>query len=212
MLAGRSVALTLWACAVGASLLASGACAPRGERPVDVVRALHAAIDADDLERAATRVDFRYRVAEMLGDLFAEAPAADQDAAVALARQMFFDTTRAQWAPSFAGRPTTLAESRREPPHVWIEATASGDDRPEFVWIYRLTPHRGTWRVTQREYRSGPGRSDTTAFYPQAVRHLRVQLGRAPTLAELNANLPSLVGRLRARTIRIPELPSRTSP
>lgn len=175
------------------------------------MRALHAAVDAGDLERAAARVDFRYRVAEMLGDLFTDAPDADRDAAVALARQMFIDTTRAQWATSFAGRPATLAESRREPPHVWVEAVAAGDGRPEFVWIYRLTPSRGVWRVTQREYRSGPGRSDTTAFYPQAVRHLRTQLGRAPTLAELNANIPSLIGRLRARTIRIPELPSRSS-
>jgi len=189
--------------------LLAGACAPREPDAMNTVRLLHRALGAKDLASASALVDYRYRLAEMLGALFRDAPGSDQDAAVALAQQMFANTTESLWKTHYDGRRATMRMVKREGPHVWVECVAEGDSRPSFTWSYRLTQVKGHWRITQREYRSGPLRSDTTAFYPMAVRQLQKQLGRTPTLAELNANLPSLQGRLKARTYHVPERPPR---
>lgn len=189
--------------------LFAGSCAPREPDPTNTIRAMHRALSAGDVSSASALVDYRYRLAEMLGAIFETAPEADRAAAVELATQMFASTTESLWKTHYDGRPTTTRIVKREGPHVWVEGLADGDGHPSFIWTYRLTRLDGRWRVTQREYRSGPLRSDTSAFYPMAVRQLTKQLGRAPTLAELNANLPSLQGRLRARTFHVPALPAR---
>jgi len=155
-------------------------------------------------------VDYRYRLAEMLGELFEKAPKADQDAALALARGMFVNTTEMLWKTHYAGRPTTTRVTKREGAHVWVESLADGDHRPSFIFRYRLTPRDGAWKVTQREYLVGPNRSNTAVFYPMAVKKLAAELGRQPTLAELNANLPSLQGRMKMRTYKVPELPPKS--
>lgn len=191
---------------VAGALLAVGL-ALGGPDAEDTVEELHRAVANGDITSASALVDYRYRLREVLGDVFDGAPEADKSAAVELAEQMFANTTETLWKTHYAGRPTTLRIVKREGAHVWVEALASGDGRPSFTWTYRVTQLEAGWRITQREYLSGPLRSDTTAFYPMAVRHLAKQLGRTPTLAELNANLPSLQGRMKARTFRVPELP-----
>ncbi|TNF36578.1 MAG: hypothetical protein EP329_05070 [Deltaproteobacteria bacterium] len=179
----------------------------RGSDAEKTVEKLHDAIAAGDLASASALVDFRYRLHEMLGAVFDDAPAADQDMAIELAKRMFAQTTETLWKTHYADRPTTTTIVKREGPHVWVEARAEGDGRPSFTWTYRVTSLDAGSRITQREYLSGPLRSDTSAFYPMAVRHLTKELGRTPTLAELNANLPTLQGRIRARSYRVPELP-----
>ena len=186
-----------------------GACAPRQPEPIATVRGLEAAISAADRDAVHAYVDYAYRLSEVLGDVYDDAPEADRARAVALARSMFERTTDALWASSFAGRPVETRVSGRDGGHVWVESTASGDGRPPLAFRYRLTLREGRWRVTQREYVSGPNRSNTGVFYPMALNQLAADLGRAPTLAELNANLPSLQGRIKVRTYRVPELPSK---
>lgn len=162
-----------------------------------------------DRARAHALVDFRARLDEMLGDVWKDAPAKDQDEAVRLATAMFDTTMEQYWTNHYEGRPHETRTLRTEGPHVWVESRASGDARSDFAWIYRVTSSRGRYRVTQREWKLGGAQSNTSAFYPLALKRIGQEYGRRPTLSELNANLPSLAGRIHERTYVIPPRPAR---
>ncbi|MCB9733075.1 MAG: hypothetical protein H6745_10735 [Deltaproteobacteria bacterium] len=192
---------------VAALALASGACAPRSGGPaVAVVEELEQAWQRGDRERVHDIVDFRARIEEMLGDVWRGAPPEDQDEAVDLARAMFDTTMERYWTSQYEGRPHQTRISRIDGPHVWVESRASGDGRSDFAWIYRVTSSQGRYRVTQRELKLGPVQSNTSAFYPLALKRIGQEYGRRPTLSELNANLPSLLGTMRERTYVVPDL------
>jgi len=191
----------------------AAACVPRSDSSTaHVVERFHAAWRAGDLERLHGLVDYRYRLEEVLGDVWAEASEADRELAVRQAREMLEDTTGRYWTTHFEGRTTTTRVTERDGPHVWIEVEATGGEAARFSWIYRLTRDGSQARISQREFTVGSMGSDTSAFYPLVLRRVGAELGRTPTLAELNANLPSLVGRIKKRSYTVPESPSRSEP
>lgn len=184
------------------------ACAPRGKaipRPdiVAVIDEVERAIVAGDFARAHESVDYRYRLDEMLGDLWRSGDDADRDDLERLTRRMF-ETTSESYLERFAGRPMERWLTSRSGPHLWVESGPRGDDG--FVWRYRLTRRGTTWAITQREFRVSGAPSDSTRFWPMALKQLQNRFGRPLTLRELTANLPSVMGTLKARSIRIPSM------
>jgi hypothetical protein len=207
--------------AAGALVLALclGACAPRGPEPIPeaarvIVAEVEQALARRDFASARRHVDFRYRLAESLGELWRHGPEeARADLVVRLA-EMFEETSEAQRA-RFAGKPMMRRVIGRERSHLWIESrVADGTETGAggFAWQYRLTPKGTSWAITQREYQVDAMRSDSTRFWPMAMRQVSQSFGRAPTLSELAANLPSVTGTLRARRFQVPELPASPSP
>jgi len=182
---------------------------------VEVVEAIHDAWLSGDMAAMHDLVDYRFRLAESLGPLWERAPEADRARAVTLMRGMFERTLRRNWDAYVAGRPLLYGERRAGPDVAWVTArsgeapgadttAAAGDTRPTFQWRYRLHRRDGVWRVTQREFSVGGVGSETGRFYPLVVRRVAGLYGRLPTLAEVNANLPSLVGTMRKRVFKIP--------
>ncbi|MFT7579470.1 MAG: hypothetical protein ACI9MR_001134 [Myxococcota bacterium] len=203
-----AVTMVLWATCL------QSACAERqipAGKGIGLVEQLHAAWEQGDRATVHRLVDYRYRLAEMLGPLWVEADDPARVDAIALAQAMFENTTERYWTSHHMGRKTEIRVASRSTPHLWMVSHASGGAQPDLYWRYRLTATPAGLRVTQREFSVGVGRSDTGVFYPMAVREIAGRYGRQPTLAELNANLPSLLGRLRARTVKIPELPNTPS-
>ncbi len=195
-------------CLVPCLTVLAAACAERGG-PRQTVEQLHHALRAEELGALDELVDFRFRLREMLEEVWDAGSSTDRADAIELARGLFVATTERLWKTHYEGRRVTTWIARKEPGgHVWVESRAEGGSSPPLTWSYRLTRSERGWRVTQREYAMGQARSDTSAFYPMALRRLGKEFGRMPTLAELNANLPSLVGRMKARRIKIPELSS----
>ncbi len=176
---------------------------------IDTVVQLHNAIAEANADAVRSIVDIQFRLEEMLGDVWTTAPEDDKAEAARQAQEMLDNTTRKLWTTHFATRQVTYKTRPGESPGVmWVEAHADGDDRPSFVWIYRLHQRENAetgWRVTQREYKINGMPSNTTRFYPMAIKQIGKRFNRRPTLAELNANLPSLQGKIRARHITIPK-------
>lgn len=217
-----------WLLAVFGALVFA-ACAPASHAvgadpapsPVSVVEAIHAAWLAGDAPAMHAHVDYRYRLAESLGPLWEQAPEVDRARAVALMRGMFERTLRRNWDAYVAGRPLLYSERRAGADVAWVTAR-SGEDpghrasegarKPSFQWQYRLHRRDGVWRVTQREYSVGGVGSETGRFYPLVVRRVAGLYGRLPTLAEVNANLPSLTGTMRKRVFKIPASLHRSRP
>jgi hypothetical protein len=191
------------------------ACAPRGrEVPPDAallaIDAVERAIAARDWPAAHTLVDYRYRLDEVLGDVWRAGSRADQDDLEALTRGMFEDTSEAH-LERFVGKPMQRSVTSRTGPHLWVESHPRGDAK-SFVWRYRLTRRGDSWSITQREFRVSGMSSDSTRFWPMAQSRIATQFGRAVDLRELTANLPSVMGTLRARSIRIPALSGQKAP
>lgn len=211
----HAAAIVLWAAMMA---LVSPACvdaAPRGPGPEDVVDAIHAAWLAGDRAGMHGHVDYRARLADQLGEVWAAAPEVDRERAVEMMQGMFVQTLAKYWDEQVAGR-TLLTRTRYGGPDAaWVEVATAPEPalageapaRQEFAWRYRLQRSDGVWKVTQREFQLGFARSDTSRFYPMALRRIGSDYGRTPTLAELNANLPSLMGRMRQRAFRLDATP-----
>lgn len=183
-------------------------CAPRGkERPrpelVAIVDEVERAIAARDFDRAHAVIDYRFRLEELLGDMWRDGAEADRDDLVHLTQGMFEDTSE-KHRERFVDRPMERSIVRRSGPHVWIESRPR--DESGFAWRYRLTRRGDTWAITVRDYKVSAGLNDSTRFWQMARKHLTSQFGRPLTLREFTANLPSVMGTFKARSFRVPAL------
>lgn len=186
--------------------------APPG--PAAVVEAIHQAWVSGEVDAIHPRVDYRFRLAETIGPLWDASDPSDQARTVELVSGMFVETLERVWNAYVAGRALVITErhvpsERSDEPVAWVTVKAvpaASGDKP-FAFEYRLHRLGGAWKVTQREYRVDFARSDTTTFFPRVIKRLAAEYGRPPTLAEVNANLPSLRQRMRQRTFKVPELP-----
>ncbi|MFO0744067.1 MAG: hypothetical protein U1F43_00135 [Myxococcota bacterium] len=204
------LAVTL--CTTAAGCVARGPYDPSDGKAVGVVREVEAAIARGDLAGAHAAVDYRARLDEVLGDLWRSGSPEDQADMVAFSQVMFEETTRRYWGECCARALMAARVSRLDGDSVWVESSPA-DSTTGFVWMYRLSRRGDTWRITQREYRDGRAlRSDSTRFWPMAIRKIASQYGRMPTLRELTANLPTAMKTIRAKVYTVGELPGRPSP
>lgn len=168
--------------------------------PVRVVVAVERAIERGELASAHTFVDVEYRLAEVLGAFFVDGSETERGDLVALTFGMFDTTTAQNWDRCCRGRSMRVRLKKEVAGDVWIVSEPTGPEAPKFAWEYRLSQRGSEWRITQRELRVDAIRSDSTRFWPMARRKIAELYGRDPTLAEFNANLPSIQGLLRKRS------------
>jgi hypothetical protein len=189
-----------------------GACAPRGQAIpapdiLAVVDEVERAIVERDYGRAHALVDYRHRLDEVLGELWRSGSDADRDDLVGLARAMLEDTSE-KHRERFAGRPMERRLTSRTRLHQWVESRPLDDEG--FAWRYRLTRRGTSWAITVREFKVSGALNDSTRFWHMAQSQLTSRFGRPITLREFTANLPSVMGTFRARSVRIPAMPGRT--
>ncbi len=185
---------------------------PSGGEAVRVVLEVERGLARGDSGPAHEALDYAYRLEEMLGDTWRAGTDADREDLVTLSRGMFETTTERYWDTHCAGRTLERRVDQVEGAHVWVQSEVVGDPNG-FRWLYRLTKRGDKWRITQRELLDNHVlRSDSTRFWPMAVRKIGTQFGRPPTLRELTANLPATMGTLRSRTFKVPDLEPRASP
>ncbi len=198
--------------AAGAVVLAA-VLSPRGgdePGPVAVVAAFEVALDRGDHAAAHALVDYRFRLAEVLGSFFEGAPETDRAELERLTQGMLIDTTEKMRPLCCRGRAMRRVVSEAGQDDTWV--SSSPDDGGAFTWRYRLIRKEGAWRITQREYLKGRTPSNTTRFWDLARKAVARELGRDPTLSEFNTNLPSVMPTLRVRTLTVPELPKAPAP
>lgn len=202
--AGRGLALALaggWVACLPAPDAAPG--------PVATVQALHAAIERGDFVAARRLYDFAARYEEVLGEVWRAGDAAAQARALEAGAELFDASTRATWNAHVVGRRLALTVREVGPDEVWVNASAEaveGDPvTHSFAWRYRLKREDAGWRVVQREAVTDGVSTDTGRFWAMVGGAVARDLGRAPTLAELIANLPSYQNRVQARTFKVPD-------
>lgn len=190
--------------------LCLSACAPRGPETVPeearrVIEAFESALDQRDYDAAQRHIDFRYRLAETLGELWRGGPERARADLEARLEEMFV-TTSESLRERFVGRTRRLAVMRRDGAHLWVtsEVVRNAPHGQGFAWQYRLTPRGTSWAITQREYLVSGMPSDSTRFWPMALKQIGLKYGRIPTLSELAANLPAVMGTMRIRRYRVP--------
>ncbi len=201
---GRGLALALagaWVACLPAPDAAPG--------PVATVQALHAAIERGDFAAARRLYDFAARYEEVLGEVWRAGDDADRARALEVGAELFDGSTRATWNAYVVGRRLALTVREVGPGEVWVTAdaeAAEGEPASQtFAWRYRLKRGDAGWRVVQREAVTGGVSTDTGRFWSMVGGAIARDLGRAPTLAELIANLPSYQNRVHARTFKVPD-------
>jgi hypothetical protein len=170
-----------------------------------VLSRLEEAVTRRDYVVAHALVNYRYRLSEVLADLWSAGSDEAQESLVSQSQAMFEDTSE-RLREHFAGLALHHVVKRRDGPHLWVDSVPAGA-KAAFAWSYRLTASEETWTITQREYRVSGTPSDSTRFWPMARKQIAARFGRPITLEELAANLPSVMGTMRVRAIRVPELP-----
>lgn len=190
--------------ALAAGLIASGVFRAREEvpGPIDVVEAFEAALERGDHAAAHALVDYRFRLGEVLGTFFTEAPEPDRAELERLTQGMLIDTTEKMWPLCCRGHAMRRVVMEAGQDGTWVNSTPDG--AAKFTWKYRLIRRQEAWRITQREYLKGQTPSNTTRFWDLALKAVTRRLGRAPTLSEFNTNLPSVMPTLRVRTLTVP--------
>lgn len=188
-------------------------CAPRGEEPPDeavlaVVDGFEKALSVRDYEAAHERVDYRFRLAEGLGDIWEGGDEAAREDLVAATKAMMVETSE-RYRDKWVGRPMVRRLIAREHADVWIQSGPASDGGDGFAWRYRLARRGATWAITRRDFQVDGTPVDSTRFWPIALKQIATQFGRTPTLREFVANLPSVQGTAQMRRIRVPELGSR---
>lgn len=199
----------------GLGLLLAGAwaaCLPAPDAapgPVQTVQALHGAVERGDLAAARRLYDFAGRYEEVLGDLWRAGSEADRARALEVGAELFDASTRATWNAHVVGKRLALTVREQGPDEVWVTASAEPPEGPPaqqtFAWRYRLKRGDAGWLVVQREAVTDGVSTDTGRFWSMVGGAVARDLGRAPTLAELIANLPSYQNRVQARTFKVPD-------
>ena len=210
---GRRLASWAVVCAAGVGVWLALRPAASALGPVAVVAAFEEALEAEDYARAHALVDYRARLSEALGALYAAGSEADRAALVQRTEAMLVDTSRKQWPGCCAGKTMTREPSagprtqvaRADDEVAWVASRpASASGEAGFRWEYRLHRKEGAWRIMQREFTRDGILSDSTRFWSMARKAVANRLGREPTLGELAANLEAVRDDLRVRTFKVP--------
>jgi|GEM_PF-1604462 len=196
---------------VGAGVfLALGASSTPEDKALDVVRRLESALDRGDFDGAHALVDYRFRLAEALGELWETGDSTAQTELERLTREMLVESTEKRWPSCCHGRQMQHSIMSSAYDVIWVESKPVGPDAPAFLWRYRLNRRQQAWRITQRDYLMDRVPTDTARFWPMARKAVAMKLGRDPNLSEFQANLLSVMPTLRVRTFFVPELPPKT--
>ena len=171
-----------------------------------MVRELHQALRAGDMERAHGHIAYGFRLEEVLGEVWETGTNEDRLGMITLVRGMFERTSKRLWKEHVGKGELQLKREGQDKEPVWIEARLKGtfEDEGAFRWRYRLHRLNGLWSITQREAVILGVPTDTAAFFRIATRRMGAKLGHAPDLGELVEGLPQWEGRIRKRVMKVP--------
>ncbi len=179
-------------------VLAAGCRKGDNDTPVETVKQFHQLAEQGQWEQALLLVDLDAKCTEMLGDLYRQGAPADQASMRDIWSRRLQESTATYRSKHFGD---TLGSLR-------LLEERNGSARVEqkngkFLLIYSLAKGPEGWRIVDRVHELDGVRPDPARSLEVILQHIEKDLGRKPTLADVNARLEDYMKRLKIRRIQV---------
>jgi hypothetical protein len=166
------------------------------------VRDFHRLAAVGQWEAALALVDLEAKALSMLGEVYAQGRGEDQAANRAIWGRKLQEVTGAFIARYFKEGPgEVLLVSQSQGRAEVVQQSRS------FKLIYTLRAGETGWLIVDRTHEADGLRPKVERGMSVVLAHIEKELGRPPTLAEVNVRLEQMLDRLRERAVRVPVSP-----
>lgn len=188
--------LILWTCCLAVIL---GACSKAGPlSPVDTVKRFHQLAEKQDWEAALALIDLDAKCRRMLGDLYAQGPPAEQATMRDIWQRKLIDSTTEYLDKHFGESLGTLSQTETDASHAMVQ-----QEKGKFRLIYSLELKNGQWLIVDRGHELDGIRPNPKRSIEVILGRIEKEMGRKPSLAEVNARLEEYMDRFRIRQIKV---------
>jgi hypothetical protein len=182
--------------ALSAFLLLTAGCA-KAPGPMDVVRQFHEHAQGDQWDEAMVLIDVGAKCTTTFGELYSSAPAEDQEEMKRIWGDRLIEVTRKHLQKFFGD---SLGELTLE---TTSETTAEvTQTKGRFSLVYSLEKREAGWIIIDRTHELDGVRPSLATGVKIVLGHIERDLGRKPTLAEVNERFLDYIGRVRTRTFK----------
>jgi len=170
----------------------------REATPQEVVGRFHQAAAEGRWEEAVGLVDLDAKAGGMFGEIYAKGTPEEKAETQRILGDALEQVTKRDIERHFKSGQGKLTSSKASDTEAQVIQTIG-----KFSLEYVLRAGDGGWVITDRRVYSGGARPASKAGADAALSKVRGELGREPTLGELNARLPDLISRMRVRTFSV---------
>lgn len=179
---------------VAATLLT--ACA-KERTPIDTVKEFHSLAKSERWEEALPMVDLDAKCATMFGDLYRTGASEEQARTRKILGERLKKSTKLFLDKFFGDKDGTFSETTSSDTTAEVTQTIG-----TFSLIYVLEKGQG-WRIVDRTHERDGVRPGVQRGVSAIIAAITKELGREPTLADVNERLESYLERTRLRSIKV---------
>ncbi len=187
------------------SALSFSACRGEQSTPLGTVEAFLGSARTGDWDKAMPLVDFDAKSQRMFGRIYREATPEEQARTQAIIKERLKQSTQKLLANQFPNSNGDMEAKQIDDRIAEVRQTGKN-----VTLIYRMNRFKDGWRIVDRTHEIDGKRPDTKTQLWAIHKHVRDELGREPTMADINERLDVLLDRLRVRTYQVvpkPETP-----
>jgi hypothetical protein len=177
-------------------LLPTACASPEG--PESTVRRFDGYVRDGKWDEAFALVDFEAKAVRMLGDLYSSASEQDRQATRDLWARRLKLATENYYRNHFRDGAGELVVSSNAAGKAEVLQNEAG-----FVLVYELEERNGNWIIVDRTHEKDGIRPRVEQGMSVVLGRIGKELGRKPTLADVNARLEHYLERTRERVLRV---------
>lgn len=155
-----------------------------------------------DWECVEARMDLGAKAESLLGEIYTRAAPEEQARTREILMQRFILASRKTRSERFEGGAGALEIRPGGENGFLVQEKGAGDD---FSYEYQVVKQGEAWIIRDRLKVKGGKAMNPAALVSSMVRSLEKDLGRAPTLADVNGQMNSYLDNHQVRMIKVPE-------
>lgn len=173
-------------------------CCAKAPGPLEVVKQFHLHAKAAQWDEAMALIDVGAKCSTTFGELYTSAPAEDQAEMKRIWGDRLIEVTDKHLQKFFGD---SLGElSLETTSETMAEVTQT---KGKFSLIYSLEKRASGWIIVDRTHELDGVRPSLATGVNIVLGHIEKDLGRKPTLAEVNERFVDYISRVRARTFKV---------
>ena len=166
--------------------------------PVETVTLFHNHAEKQEWEAAHKLIDLHVKCQRMLGEVYLQGPPEAQAEMREIWKRKLVVSTEKYLDKHFGDSLGTVTQTEGDATNAVVQ-----QQKGKFRLIYTLELREGKWLIVDRTHELDGVRPDPGRGMGVVLGRIEAELGRKPTLAELNARLEDYMSRLRIRQIKV---------
>jgi len=165
---------------------------------VETVKRFHTLAEKGDWKDAMMLIDLDAKCGEMIGDIYTRGQPEEQATMRDIWQRKLIDSTEKYLDKHFGESLGTVTQTEGDESHAVVV-----QEKGKFRLIYTLEVLEGKWRIVDRGHELDGVRPNPRQSMDIILARIKTELGREPTLADLNERLEEYIDRLRVRQIKV---------